>query len=523
MTLIVLPMFAAFEAHVINVTAQIENALNVPVSEIKFGTVFPQEHLNQPLRIALSGSFMEEDRVDDVNYFIRQKPKCAVTARDGEVLVGPTGTGHVMVGDNPATTDVVEDHWIDCGPEPRELEEGETWGVLPSLCEYISKEDDQTPDNDGSMPSFHLPWTIVDGQIVWNDTPGRLAKSEQDTEDNWVIDLAVPCFGGYCAQDWADFVHSINPDANPDDYTQPIDDEHKIFGCDLWVEVTEVSETGTTTPVTTLTVVKTVVNDNNGTAVAGDFSFMVDGGAVTSFEGDGSNVVLMAPGDHTIAELAVGNYTATIGGDCDANGNVSIPEGTNKTCTITNNDNPPEIGTLTVTKVVVNDDGGTAVVGDFLLNVSGEAVLSGVSHEFAPGNYNVAESGLFGYSASFGGDCAANGTITINVDDNKTCTITNNDIPPSITLIKSVVGGTAAPDDFDLSIDGVVKTSGSSNQVSANAAHALDEEASVSGYSFTSLTGSSFLGVPCPAALDGTITLAPGDVVTCTITNTFAP
>ena len=37
----VVPMFAAFEAHVINVTASIENALYVPLKEIKFGTVFP--------------------------------------------------------------------------------------------------------------------------------------------------------------------------------------------------------------------------------------------------------------------------------------------------------------------------------------------------------------------------------------------------------------------------------------------------------------------------------------------------
>ena len=60
--------------------------------------------------------------------------------------------------------------------------------------------------------------------------------------DDWIIDLAVPCFGGYCAQDWENFVHGINPSANPDEYIQPIANEHKVFGCDLWVEVTRVSE-----------------------------------------------------------------------------------------------------------------------------------------------------------------------------------------------------------------------------------------------------------------------------------------
>ena len=69
---------SAFEAHVINVTAKIENALSVPIDEIAFGTVFPQEQLNADLNIGLSESFMDEDRVDDVNYMIRQKPKCAL-------------------------------------------------------------------------------------------------------------------------------------------------------------------------------------------------------------------------------------------------------------------------------------------------------------------------------------------------------------------------------------------------------------------------------------------------------------
>jgi hypothetical protein len=129
--------------------------------------------------------------------------------------------------------------------------------------------------------------------------------------------------------------------------------------------------------------------------------------------------------------------------------------------------------------------------------------------------------GLFGYSATFSGDCDAAGNVAIAANATSTCTITNNDIAPSITLTKVVDGGTADPDAFDLSIDGTIVTSGSSNQVSANAAHAIDEEVLVEGYSFTSITGNSFLGVPCPAILGGTITLAPGDVVTCTITNTF--
>ncbi len=247
---------SAFEAHVINVTAKIENALSVTTEKLNFGTVFPQEHLEQPLEITLSRSFVLEDRVDDVEYIIRQKPKCGVTENDGKTLVGPTWTGHVVPTVNdPATTEVDESkggtaYTIDCGADkPKDLLVGtnQSAGLLPSLCEYISKdggdEDGQSSENDGTTPSFHKPFEVVAGVVNWLDTKGKLTKVFQDTVDNWIIDLAVPCFGDHCAQDWADFVHGINPQANPDQYVQDINNEHKIFGCNLWIEVAGVSET----------------------------------------------------------------------------------------------------------------------------------------------------------------------------------------------------------------------------------------------------------------------------------------
>lgn len=253
--------FSAFEAHVINVTARIENALKVNTTPIDFGTVFPQEQLDRQFDIALSDSFQREDRVDDVEYFLRQKPKCGVTTNNGEVLVGPTATGHIIPTlDDPATPQDESNggtaYTVDCGPDPRQLDAagqplppGSNWGPLPSLCPYLSKHE-ITPDNDpatqgendGSTPAFHQPFTVATSTVAWLDTPGRLAKSAQDFLDTWDLDLKVPCFGGYCAQDWASFVHKTNPQANPADYTQPIGNEHKIFGCDLWVEVSNVSE-----------------------------------------------------------------------------------------------------------------------------------------------------------------------------------------------------------------------------------------------------------------------------------------
>lgn len=244
--MIALPMLSAFEAHVINVTATIENALSVPIKEINFGTVFPQEYLERPLGISLSGSFMAETRVDDVDYIIRQKPKCGVTTLDGQTLVqGSTATGHVIVGDNTNTPNVTEQYWIDCGIAPVAYDSlTHVYGVLPSLCPYLSKHPDGAPTNDGRMPAFHAPFSIVNGAVKWNDTKGHLAKSQQDTQDNWIIDLAVPCFGGQCAQDWASFVAGHNDQAVANTYIQPANNEHKVFGCDLWVEVTGISLPG---------------------------------------------------------------------------------------------------------------------------------------------------------------------------------------------------------------------------------------------------------------------------------------
>ncbi len=241
----IMPLFAAFEAHVVNVTATIENALAVPLRSIDFGTVFPQEHLNKPLSISLSSSFLAEDRVDDVDYIIRQKPKCGVTTLNGQMLVqGSTQTGHVMVGDNPQTQEV-ETYWIDCGTSPVAFDpQTYTYGLLPMLCPYISKFPDGQPGNDGRLPSFHEPFVIESSTIKWNDTKGHLAKSRQDTVDNWTIDLAVPCFGGHCAQDWAQFVADHNDLANPDAFIQDSGNEHKVFGCDLWVEVAGISLPG---------------------------------------------------------------------------------------------------------------------------------------------------------------------------------------------------------------------------------------------------------------------------------------
>src|SRR3989344_6316692 len=138
--LALIPMFAAFEAHVINVTATIENALSVPVEAegLTFGTVFPQEELDIPFDMTLSKSFIEENRVDQVSYTIRQKPKCALNEAGVAFNAGNTNPETELPQFGLVTED---DGTFIC-------EDQVNYYILPLLCPFISKHE-TTTDGDG--------------------------------------------------------------------------------------------------------------------------------------------------------------------------------------------------------------------------------------------------------------------------------------------------------------------------------------------------------------------------------------
>ncbi len=104
---------------------------------------------------------------------------------------------------------------------------------------------------------------------------------------------------------------------------------------------------------------------------------------------------------------------------------------------------PEATATLTVTKVVVNDDGiGSSEVSDFTLTVDGGVgtVTSGAANTVAPGSYTVSESGPGGYTATFSGDCDSSGSVTIAAGEDLSCTITNDDIPvAAVELEKTLI------------------------------------------------------------------------------------
>ncbi|WP_421712349.1 hypothetical protein, partial [Alteromonas abrolhosensis] len=97
------------------------------------------------------------------------------------------------------------------------------------------------------------------------------------------------------------------------------------------------------------------------------------------------------------------------------------------------------------------------------------------------------------------------------------CTITNNDIAPTLTLTKLVIndeGGIAGANDFNISVGGIVVLSGETNNYAANTPLAINETL-LADYIFVSITGDA----KCPAALGGLVSLDEGENLVCTITN----
>jgi hypothetical protein len=201
-----------------------------------------------------------------------------------------------------------------------------------------------------------------------------------------------------------------------------------------------------------LTLVKTVVNDNGGTLQIADFPLFVGTTGVTSGVATGFDA-----GTYTASETQQYGYAASAwGGDCAEDGTVTLGIGDNKTCTLTNDDIQPK---LTVTKVVMNDNGGTKVVSDFPLFVGGTGVTSGAQNGFNAGSYAITETGDAGYNATYSEDCDSTGSISLSVGDVKSCTITNDDIAPVLHLRKTITndnGGSAAVTDWTLTATGAL-------------------------------------------------------------------
>ena len=265
-------------------------------------------------------------------------------------------------------------------------------------------------------------------------------------------------------------------------------------------------------PETTITLIKSVINDDGGTAKVSDFTLKVGNIAVTS-----GVPLTVTPGGYTVSEVSLPGYAASgWSGDCSPNGSISLNEGDNAVCEITNDDVPNT--TITLIKHVINDDGGTYEVSDFTLRVNAAVVQSGVAKQMQPGTYTANEVFNGNYAPSdWSGDCAADGTFTLEYGENKVCEIVNDDIPDTtVTLIKNVVnddGGTAEADDFILKLNSMFMTTGVAKKVNPGTYTA--SELNKVGYAASGWSGD--------CAADGSLTVALGDNAVCEITNNDIP
>ena len=192
---------------------------------------------------------------------------------------------------------------------------------------------------------------------------------------------------------------------------------------------------------------------------------------------------------------------------------LTSPTVAGKTC---DDEEKPPFATITVVKEVVNDDGGNNLAGTFQLFVGSTPASNGDPIDVVPGAYEVSELGAQGYEATFGGDCDADGNITLLANNSYTCTITNDDIRQNITLIKNVVnddGGGAVETDFKMRVNGTLVPSGGSKSVDSNTNVTITEDA-FAGYTATGISGTG-----CPANLGDVFTLNEGVAIMCTITN----
>jgi CSLREA domain-containing protein len=192
-----------------------------------------------------------------------------------------------------------------------------------------------------------------------------------------------------------------------------------------------------------LNVITTIVNNSGGTLTAGQVQVHVrvdgadtSGSPAAGVGGAGRAYSLLTGNAYVVEANAVAGYALSYSSGCSA----PIAEGGANTCTVTADDAAP---TLKVITTVRNDNGGTKQPGDFSAHVrQGGAdapnspqpgTAAGTTYTLSAGSYAVAADGVTGYASSIAGDCAADGSVTLQLGQAKTCTITEDDVAATVT------------------------------------------------------------------------------------------
>jgi hypothetical protein len=199
--------------------------------------------------------------------------------------------------------------------------------------------------------------------------------------------------------------------------------------------------------------------------------------------------------------------------------------------------NASQVGTLLVTKRIVNEGGGEAEPSDFTITVDGnnptpssfDGSSSGTTIQLFRGKYKVTESGPTNYNSTLSKECSGN----IREGERKECNITNtySVVPPPVTtgmiiVTKKVVnegGGDKQPSDFTITVDGNNPTPSSFDGSSSGATITINK----GSYNVTEVEAPdiSYDYVPgryTPSySSDCAGTIQTGDTVRCTITNKY--
>lgn len=119
------------------------------------------------------------------------------------------------------------------------------------------------------------------------------------------------------------------------------------FGGTVTTDTDTISTSCAAAPAT-ITVVKTVVNDNGRTNTVANFPLFVNGASVVS----GVANTFTAPATYAVTETVDSNYVRTFSGDCNSSGSMDINPGGAEVCVVTNNDIAPTGGSYFAPSVV---------------------------------------------------------------------------------------------------------------------------------------------------------------------------
>ena len=321
----------------------------------------------------------------------------------------------------------------------------------------------------------------------------------------------------------------------------------------------------------TIEVIKFVDIDGDGKVdveYATDWTWKLDDKEYKMF-GKEDKPMEILPGTYTISEIQKDGYHVK-SMMCDNGGVKFFEEPTESTkLTINSGDkilcrftNTRDTGTLIVRKEVINDNGGKRKAGEFSFKIG---TSKGVGFDQDPtnpllgenrfekyptGTYSIIEpeANTRGYATTYD-NCDK---IVVEKGKEAVCTITNDDVAPTLTVIKKVVndnGGTATADDFNIRLndkelkfeldpkseDKYTSTYISNPEVQSNIKYIL-EEIDHSGYKEGTWsckpkkddgvgdarpipTKEQVVSEQADKVPSTSLTLSPGDDIVCTITN----